>query len=164
MRYFLYFFILLSIFACSSEPKAPPLDQNKIVTEALKQNLKTGKLVTGWYFVRDTATDFERYHAGMQRSMHIDPKPILTKANIAHVESYQNDNGQLGLSLRFGESGAKAWADGTLLAVDKLVACIIDDSLYMAPRVNEQITGGMSAITGNFTKEDLKALKKRLLE
>ena len=46
--------------------------------------------------------------------------------------------------------------------IGRAVAIVLDDAVYSAPRVNGEIAGGNSQITGNFTIEDTKDLANTL--
>ncbi|MDR1879661.1 MAG: protein translocase subunit SecDF [Tannerellaceae bacterium] len=62
------------------------------------------------------------------------------------------------VSMTMNAEGAKAWARLTKENIGKSVAIILDDMVYSAPRVNDEITGGRSQITGSFTPEEAKDL------
>ena len=55
--------------------------------------------------------------------------------------------------------GARRWATLTKANVGKAIAIVLDDAVYSAPRVNGEISGGNSQITGNFTKDLANTLK-----
>ena len=62
-------------------------------------------------------------------------------------------NGQITVSLSMNSQGAKKWADMTTKAANqgnKPIAIALDNEIVTAPNVNGAITGGRSAITGNF--------------
>ena len=54
--------------------------------------------------------------------------------------------------------GAKAWARLTKENINRSIAIVLDGMVYSAPNVLGEITGGQSAITGNFTPEEAKDL------
>ena len=54
--------------------------------------------------------------------------------------------------------GARRWAQLTKQNIGKSIAIVLDDYVYSAPRVNSEITGGNSEITGTFTPEQTKDL------
>ena len=58
--------------------------------------------------------------------------------------------------------GARRWAALTKANIDKAIAIVLDGVVYSAPRVNGEITGGQSSITGSFTIEDTKDLANTL--
>lgn len=62
------------------------------------------------------------------------------------------------VSMSMNAEGAKAWARLTKENIGKSVAIILDDMVYSAPRVNDEITGGRSSISGDFTPEEAKDL------
>ena len=54
--------------------------------------------------------------------------------------------------------GAKAWARLTKENIGRSIAIVLDNMVYSAPNVNDEITGGRSQITGRFTPEEAKDL------
>jgi SecD/SecF fusion protein len=62
------------------------------------------------------------------------------------------------VSMRMNTEGAKKWARLTKDNVGKSIAIVLDDHVYSFPNVNQEITGGSSSITGNFTPEEAKDL------
>ena len=40
--------------------------------------------------------------------------------------------------------------------INQLIAIVLDNEVLMAPRVNEEITGGKISITGNFSEDQSK--------
>ena len=69
-----------------------------------------------------------------------------------------DNNGRPCVSMKMNIDGARRWAQITKLNVDRCIAIVLDDNVYSAPNVNNEITGGNSQITGNFTPEDTKDL------
>ena len=57
------------------------------------------------------------------------------------------------VSMAMNTEGARKWASLTKQNVGRGVAIVLDGYVYSAPRVNGEITGGRSEITGNFTVE-----------
>lgn len=66
------------------------------------------------------------------------------------------------VSMSMNSEGARAWAQLTKANVGKAVAIVLDGVVYSAPRVNGEIDGGQSSISGNFTIEDTKDLANTL--
>ncbi|MDR3266075.1 MAG: protein translocase subunit SecDF, partial [Tannerella sp.] len=62
------------------------------------------------------------------------------------------------VTMAMNAEGAKKWARLTKDNIGKCVAIVLDDMVYSAPRVNDEITGGRSQITGDFTVEEAKDL------
>ena len=75
----------------------------------------------------------------------------------------QFDNfGRPEVSMTMNSDGAREWAQLTKANVGKAVAIVLDGVVYSAPRVNQEIDGGQSSISGNFTIEDTKDLANTL--
>jgi len=66
------------------------------------------------------------------------------------------------VSMSMNTDGARRWAALTKANIGKAVAIVLDGVVYSAPRVNSEISGGQSSISGNFTIEDTKDLANTL--
>ena len=62
------------------------------------------------------------------------------------------------VSMTMTTSGARDWATLTKKNVKKCVAIVLDGYVYSAPVVQNEITGGNSQISGNFTTDDTRDL------
>ena len=71
-------------------------------------------------------------------------------------------SGRPSVSMSMNSDGARRWAELTKANVGKAIAIVLDGVVYSAPRVNGEISGGNSQITGNFTIEDTKDLANTL--
>ncbi len=82
------------------------------------------------------------------------------------IESAKDDfdhfNGRPVVTMQMNETGAREWANLTKKNIGKPVAIVLDDLVYSAPNVNDEITGGNSQISGSFTVEDTKDLANTL--
>ncbi len=58
------------------------------------------------------------------------------------------------VSMSMNAEGAKTWARLTADNIGKCIAIVLDGYVYSYPRVNQEIKGGQSSITGNFTPEE----------
>ena len=62
------------------------------------------------------------------------------------------------ISMTMNTEGAREWKRITGENVGNCIAIVLDDHVYSAPRVNGEIAGGRSSITGDFTLEEAKDL------
>lgn len=62
------------------------------------------------------------------------------------------------ISMTMNNEGAREWKRITGENVGNCIAIVLDDQVYSAPRVNGEIAGGRSSITGDFTLEEAKDL------
>ncbi|MDZ4063545.1 MAG: protein translocase subunit SecD, partial [Coriobacteriia bacterium] len=69
------------------------------------------------------------------------------------------DTGKIEVNVTMDAKGTNTWAEYTTSHVNELVAIVLDGVVQSAPRVNEPITGGQTAISGSFTPEEAKGLK-----
>ncbi len=83
---------------------------------------------------------------------------VVTNAS----DQFNNLTGQPEVSMSMNTEGARRWAALTKANIGKAIAIVLDGAVYSAPRVNGEITGGQSSITGNFTVEDTKDLANTL--
>ena len=77
-------------------------------------------------------------------------------------DQFDQITGQPEVSMSMNADGARRWAALTKANIDKAIAIVLDGVVYSAPRVNGEITGGQSSITGSFTIEDTKDLANTL--
>ena len=67
------------------------------------------------------------------------------------------------VSMTMNSDGARLWAAITKANLGKAVAIVLDGLVFTAPRINSEITGGSSSISGSsFTIEDTKDLANTL--
>ena len=66
--------------------------------------------------------------------------------------------GQPQVSMTMNSDGARRWAALTKKNIKRCVAIVLDGYVYSAPTVQNEITGGVSAITGRFSVEDTRDL------
>ncbi len=82
------------------------------------------------------------------------------------IESAKDDfdhfTGKPVVTMQMNEDGAREWANLTKKNIGKPVAIVLDDLVYSAPNVNDEITGGNSQISGSFTVQDTKDLANTL--
>ena len=77
-------------------------------------------------------------------------------------DEFEQLSGRPSVSMSMNSDGARRWAQLTKANVGKAIAIVLDGVVYSAPRVNGEISGGNSQITGNFTIEDTKDLATTL--
>ncbi len=81
---------------------------------------------------------------------------VVTDANADFMQ--QAGRSEQMVNMVMNAEGAKAWARLTKDNIGRQIAIVLDDMVYSAPNVNDEITGGRSQITGNFTPEEAKDL------
>ena len=77
-------------------------------------------------------------------------------------DQFNNISNQPEVSMSMNTDGARRWAALTKANTGRAIAIVLDGSVYSAPRVNGEIAGGQSSISGNFTIEDTKDLANTL--
>ena len=88
--------------------------------------------------------------------------PIEGDVVIDAKDQFNNLTGSPEVSMTMNSDGARRWAALTKANVGKAIAIVLDGTVYSAPRVNGEISGGPSSISGNFTIEDTKDLANTL--
>ncbi len=68
----------------------------------------------------------------------------------------QTDNFDVFINLN--EKGRDLWQEITSRNIGKSIALVIDNEVYFAPRVMEEISGGKCAISGDFTYDDASCI------
>lgn len=78
---------------------------------------------------------------------------------VSSAESHQdNTSSQYEVGVTFNDDGAKEFARITKANIARPLAIELDDFVYSAPTVNDEITGGKAEITGNFTVKEAEDL------
>ncbi len=78
------------------------------------------------------------------------------RADFSQLSAYAN------VSMSMNAEGAKAWQRITRDNIGKSIAIVLDGYVYSFPTVQNEIAGGNSQITGNFTVEEAKDLANTL--
>ena len=78
------------------------------------------------------------------------------RADFGQLTAYAN------VSMSMNAEGAKAWQRITKDNIGKSVAIVLDGYVYSFPTVQNEIAGGNSQITGNFTVDEAKDLANTL--
>ena len=77
-------------------------------------------------------------------------------------DEFNHVTGQPEVNMTMNTEGARRWAALTKANIGKAIAIVLDNAVYSAPRVNGEIDGGSSSISGNFTVEMTKDLANTL--
>lgn len=84
--------------------------------------------------------------------------PSMQGDVIAGAKDEFDQNHRPIVSMTMTTSGARDWATLTKKNLKKCVAIVLDGYVYSAPVVQNEITGGNSQISGNFTTDDTRDL------
>lgn len=85
-------------------------------------------------------------------------QPSMQGDVIAYAKDEFDQNHRPIVSMTMTTSGARDWATLTKKNLKKCVAIVLDGYVYSAPVVLNEITGGNSQISGNFTTDDTRDL------
>lgn len=77
-------------------------------------------------------------------------------------DQFDHLTGKPEVSMTMNADGARRWSAITKANIDRAVAIVLDGLVYTSPRIQVQIDGGQSSITGSFTIEDTKDLANTL--
>ncbi|MBQ9284946.1 MAG: protein translocase subunit SecDF [Bacteroidaceae bacterium] len=77
---------------------------------------------------------------------------------VTDAKDEYDQNSRPCVSMQMNVEGARRWAALTKANVHRPIAIVLDNYVYSAPNVQNEITGGNSQITGNFTAEDTRDL------
>ena len=77
---------------------------------------------------------------------------------VTDAKDEYDQNSRPCVSMQMNVEGARRWAALTKANVKRPIAIVLDNYVYSAPNVQNEITGGNSQITGNFTAEDPRDL------
>ncbi len=92
-----------------------------------------------------------------------DGGPVLAGDVIADARNDYDQKGSPEVQMTMNTDGAAKWRTVTAAAAadpnnKKAIAIVLDNSVYSAPTVQNEISGGVSSISGSFTVDDTKDL------
>ncbi|MEM9325259.1 MAG: protein translocase subunit SecDF [Bacteroidota bacterium] len=82
----------------------------------------------------------------------------LTGEVITDARYQLDERSQPGVSMQMNATGAKIWRRLTAANIQRQIAIVLDDYVYSAPNVIDEIPNGSSSISGNFTVDEAKDL------
>ncbi|WP_342264999.1 protein translocase subunit SecDF [Cardinium endosymbiont of Philonthus spinipes] len=85
-------------------------------------------------------------------------QPLLEGDIITYAAQTFSENGKPAVTLKMNQKGAQAWRRITADHIGKRIAIALDDRVYSAPAVHQEIPNGDSQISGHFTVEEAKDL------
>ena len=91
-----------------------------------------------------------------QMVLHILKQPEALSGSAVSEASVTD--GQPSVQIIFNETGKQTWQEVTRRNIGKPLAIVIDNRVYFAPVVRDEIKGGKCNITGNFTHDELTRL------
>ncbi len=83
---------------------------------------------------------------------------VITDAN----PDFDQLTGRATVNMKMNNEGAQTWAHLTKANIGKAIAITLDNYVYSFPNVRDEITGGSSEISGQFTVEEAKDLSNVL--
>ena len=90
-------------------------------------------------------------------------KAELSNPQVKAAFSISNPNGAgFGVSVEFDEKGTEIWSKMTAANIDKCLAICLDGRVMSAPKVMQEIKGGKTVISGDFSASEAQALAKIL--
>ena len=84
--------------------------------------------------------------------------PLSGSVIVDAKDDFEQFSSKAKVSMEMNQEGAATWARLTKENIGRCVAVVLDGYVYSCPRVNQEITGGRSEITGNFTPQEAKDL------
>ena len=152
----------------------------------MMQGMQPTNCVVGYAIAKDTAAINAMVNSEAAKSILPDDLKLAwgvknasgMKANVFELYALRANNGQPSMqgdviadakdefdqnhrpivSMTMTTSGARDWATLTKKNLKKCVAIVLDGYVYSAPVVQNEITGGNSQISGNFTTDDTRDL------
>ena len=85
-------------------------------------------------------------------------QPDLTGDVVTESKADFDQHGNPVVSMAMNAEGARKWATLTRQNVGRGIAIVLDGYVYSAPNVKDEIAGGRSEISGNFTVEETQDL------
>ncbi|WP_291725619.1 protein translocase subunit SecDF [Bernardetia sp.] len=111
-----------------------------------------------WSVKPDVEADGKAFYTLHVIKTAVGGKAPMTGEVVTDARQDINPNGQVEVSLAMNGEGARLWKNLTGKNVGRQIAIVLDDYVYSAPNVNEEIGGGRSSISGSFTVDEAKDL------
>lgn len=110
------------------------------------------------YWIANPETKADYYQLIAIRSTSHDGRAPLEGDAVSNARTATSNTGAFEVSMSMNAEGAKIWARLTKANIEKSIAVVLDGYVYSFPTVQNEIKGGQSSITGNFTPEEAKDL------
>ena len=138
---------------------------NTVLQYAAARNMLPGNIKLLWSNKSESVTDQNGKTTELGYALYAlktnNGEPALAGDCIEDAYSdYDSKQGNY-VSMKMDSDGAREWARITRKAVtdgNNCIAVVLDGLVYSAPRVQNEITGGSSQITGTFTVDEAKDL------
>jgi SecD/SecF fusion protein len=134
---------------------------NRLLAKEEVRNLFPSNMVFMWEVKAendDKSPAFGNVALHILRGFGRENRPLLEGEVVTDAFQDYDQNGRPAVSMRMNNEGARKWQKITRDNVGKNVAIVMDGVVYSAPRINQEIAGGSSIITGNFSVDDAKDL------
>ena len=136
---------------------------NKLIHSEIAKNSLPEDLSLKWGVKpSDMSEKVELYELYAIRMTGRNGKAPLEGDVITTAKADFDEMGRPAVSMSMNTDGSRTWAQLTKKNVGHAIAIVLDNLVYSAPNVNNEITGGNSSITGHFTTEDTKDLSNVL--
>ncbi|WP_234735098.1 protein translocase subunit SecDF [Tellurirhabdus bombi] len=145
-----------------------PISQNQLgvfLKDTARANEILGRPEVKALFPADAAISWDRKTMKAGDNKEILPLYFLRKPAgraalegdvIVDASNDYDDRGRPEVTMRMNAEGARKWRSLTAANINRPVAIILDNLVYTAPTVQNEIPNGSSSITGNFTIEETK--------
>jgi SecD/SecF fusion protein len=145
-----------------------PISQNQLgvfLKDTARANEILGRPEVKAMFPADAAISWDRKTMKAGDNKEILPLYFLRKPAgraalegdvIVDASNDYDDRGRPEVTMRMNAEGARKWRSLTAANINRPVAIILDNLVYTAPTVQNEIPNGSSSITGNFTIEETK--------
>lgn len=100
-------------------------------------------------------------HLDSEETLHVDRNIALHDRDFLKMEVINGQDGGAAILITMTEEGKKKLAELTREMVGKRLAITADQSVIMAPMVQEPIPNGVLQISGNLTREKSEGLVRR---
>ncbi len=114
-------------------------------------------------YERMETTEARRGHGPQRHIYFIDREIQMDGSGITEAYPAMGQYGQREIMLAFNTEGSLRFGEVTRNNVGRLLAIVLDNSLYSAPQIKSAIEGGHAQITGDFSKEEAETISNALV-
>ncbi|MDH8701083.1 SecD/SecF fusion protein [Dysgonomonadaceae bacterium PH5-43] len=134
---------------------------NAYIENTKVKNLLDANRISLKWTVKPESEDSDIYQLVALKVNYVEgkPQPVLSGDVISDAtDQFSQYSSSSEVSMTMKSDAAKVWARLTKDNIGRQIAIVLDNAVYSFPSVQNEITGGSSSITGNFTPEQAKDL------
>lgn len=88
---------------------------------------------------------------------------ICDQKNLKKIWTDFNNEGMPMIGIELDEKGTQKFSEASEMSMGKKLAVVNNDRIIIAPKITEKVSKGIIQISGHYTWEEIKKLKKEII-